>query len=372
MDAGRAIAICAAISALIACGRASPEPTPTTRLAQTAYVWQRNWTPAVRDAVAHPPAGIEGLRVLVGANIDDAALVAAHIPITLVLRIEGSRLIEGFTLDEVVGTADSLRGHGVDVVGIEVDHDCATARLAEYAQWLTKAAQVVRRDDHARYRFSITALPTWASSPALIDVANAVDEIVVQVHAVRAPTIFDGNVAWRDLARFAKVLAASRTMSTSDSRLRVALPTYHATIGGVEVRVEPDDVERFVRALEARPIEGVGGVVWFRLPIDGDEQTWSRETFARIVASGRHSSAKARIELVQQGDGRFDVVVSNPSDARVELPAVHVAGSIGDADMVMGYRANGPGRWDAPHRSLAQNERVVVGWIYGKDVSLVD
>ena len=378
-----------ALTAVIACGRSSIEPSPAavsqaTGPSQAAYVWQRNWTPGVRDAVAHPPAGIDGLHVLIAEvspathasasptasspspptltmmAVDASSLAAAHVPITLVVRLEGSRPIADLSLDPVLRSADALRAAGVEIGGIEIDHDCATARLADYAYWLS-----ARRP--TGYRFSITALPTWASSPALIDVAHAVDEIVVQVHAVRAPMIFDANIAWRDLTRFARAVKTP---------MRVALPTYSAMVRDVEVSVDPDDVAVFVDRLAKTPIAGVGGIVWFRLPVEGDEQTWSRATFARIVARDPVASAgidaRAKVELVAQGDQRFDVVVSNPTDALVEMPPVHIAGDIGAADMVMGYRELGSGRWEAPRRSLAHNERIVIGWIHGKDLTLVD
>ena len=388
-----------ALTVLIACGRAAPsEPTPSVRPSHAAYVWQRNWTPGVRDAVAHLPAGIDGLRVLItevaprssltspastGATpppatlpavammgVDARSLVAAHVPITLVARIEGSRPIADLSLIPIVDAADALRAQGVDVAGIEVDHDCATARLTEYAHWLAVQRDAIRARaavaaSTPAYRLSITALPTWASSSALIDVADTVDEIVVQVHAVRAPMIFDANTAWRDLTRFARVL--------SSRELRVALPTYSAVVRDVEVSVDPDDVAAFARRLSTAPIAGVRGIVWFRLPVDGDEQTWPRATFARIVAGEREPSrGHAKVELVAQGDQRFDVVVSNPTPELVEMPALHVAGDIHAADMVMGYRATGAGRWDAPRRTLGRDERIVIGWIHGKDISLVD
>jgi hypothetical protein len=350
------------------CGGA-PEPVAVQpRVAQAAYVWQRNWTPGVREAVAHPLAELDGLHVLAAevdatgddltlVRLDEAALVASHRPITLVLRIDGSRPIAGLSLAPLVGVGDALRTAGVDVAGIEVDHDCATARLADYAAWLTAHRPA------APLRFSITALPTWAGAPSLAEVAAAVDEIVVQVHAVRAPAIFDGNDAWRDLARFASAVPTTR--------LRVALPTYSAVVRGDEIGVDPDDVAAFVRRLATRPITGVEGIVWFRMPVAGDDQTWSPATFARVV-TGHASEARARITLVERGADRFDVVVTNPSDGLVDLPPVHVEGAIAAADLVQGYREQKPGRWDAPRRSLAGKEQLVIGWIHGKDLQLVE
>ena len=59
------------------------------------------------------------------------------------------------------------RAAGVDVVGLEIDHDCATAVLADYARWLAA------NRPPAPLAWSITALPTWAGAPALPAVAAA-------------------------------------------------------------------------------------------------------------------------------------------------------------------------------------------------------
>ncbi len=374
-------------SIAIACS-AAPEPDADTSgssrsrgvaSAQAAYVWQRNWTPAVRAAVARPPAGIDGLRVLAAevqpdgridpVAVDTASLATARLPITLVMRLEGSRPIAGLGLSSVVQLAERLRGSGVEVTGIEVDHDCASAGLATYARWL-------REHRPAGYRFSITALPAWAmdDAEALRRVAAAVDEIVVQVHAVRTPVIFDAQAARRDLARFSRAVRGVP--------IQVALPTYRAVVRSVEgasreLGVTPDEVEPVVTSLIDRPLAGVVGVVWFRLPVEGDDHSWTRDTFAAVVArlvdpehvAGQRS---ARVELVAHGGDRFDVVVSNDGDTRVELPPLRVMGHIAAADMVMGYREQGNGQWKPPHRSLDAKQRVVVGWIHGKDVSLVD
>ena len=115
-------------------------------LQHEAYVWQRAWTGSVRAAVASAPAELAGLRVLTleidrdghatwpGVSTD--ALVRASRPITAVVRIDGSRIPADLALAPVLDRIDRWRAAGVPVAGIEIDHDCATAALADYATWL--------------------------------------------------------------------------------------------------------------------------------------------------------------------------------------------------------------------------------------------
>lgn len=398
MCAPRGLAIVLAIAAGVGCG--APARPAVPRLEHAAYVWQRNWTPAVRAAVAAPPRGIDELRVLAAevpadggapevVAVDRVALAAAHVPITLVVRIDGARPSAGLSLAPIAQTAVELRGAGVDVIGIEVDHDCATARLDEYARWLTGQRAQLAAAAAGRWRLSITALPTWAGDAALPRLAAVVDEIVVQIHAVRAPAIFEPRQGRRDLERFARAVPSVR--------LRVALPTYTAVVRGVARSADPDEVGAFARRLVDEPVAGVAGIAWFRLPVASDTQTWTGATFARVVASieatggaidsdehssggGDHAVATrgarvtpaVRVTLEPRGDDRFDVVATNATGEAADLPAVRVAGAIDAADLVAGYRAREPGKWAPPPRSLAPGARAVIGWIRGKDLTLVD
>jgi hypothetical protein len=249
-------------------------------LSHEAYVWQRAWTGAVREAVANAQPELSGLRVLaleVAADgtmrmpaVDAASLRRASRPITAVVRIDGSRIPGDLSIASVVEKVERWRIAGVPVAGIEIDHDCATAALADYAAWL----RGVRPDG---MRFSITALPTWATAPtALAAVVAEVDEVVLQVHAVRAPTIFDPRAARRDIERFARI--------AHGTNLRVALPTYRVALG----EAKPDDVATLLRSLEQKPVAGVTGVVWFRLPVAADRTAWSAPTLAAVIRGAPH------------------------------------------------------------------------------------
>jgi hypothetical protein len=347
----------------LGCGRA---PAAGPRLEHDAYVWQRAWTGAVAASVAAPPAAIGRLRVLV-AEIDTAAtmatpavavaaLVAARRPVIAVVRVDGARLVAGLSLAPALAQVARWRAAGVDVVGLEIDHDCATAALADYAHWLAA------NRPPAPLAWSITALPTWADAPALPAVAAAVDELVVQVHAVRAPAVFAAATARRDLARFAAAVPGAR--------LRVALPTYAVTIGGAPVRAEPDEVAGFVRALERRPVPGVRGVAWFRLPVAGDRTAWSAATLAAVI-SGAPLVERITAHAVRRQAEGWDLVLRNGGTRAGRWPDVRVGGDVAASDLVGGYLpAPTPRAWLAPRRELQPGDEVVIGWATGQEVSI--
>jgi uncharacterized protein DUF3142 len=299
--------------------------------------------------IAEPAQGDLAVTLL---PIDRGALAEAHRPVTLVVRIDGARPIAGLVLAPVIAAAVELRTAGVAVAGIEIDHDCATARLGEYAAWLRE------RRPPRDLRFSITALPTWAGSGALADVAAAVDELVVQVHAIRAPTIFDRARAQADLRAFAAAVP--------NAVLRVALPTYRVRIGERWMEADVGDVRAFVDDLVRAPLANVAGIVWFRLPVAGDADTWTAETFAGVLERRGYAPPEVRVTLQARGGDRFDVIASNPLARAAELPAVQIDGELDEVELVSGYTEDRRRHFRAPHRRLPAGATQTIGWVRGK------
>ncbi|MBE7451740.1 MAG: DUF3142 domain-containing protein [Kofleriaceae bacterium] len=168
-------------------------------LRHEAYVWQRAWTGAVREAVRGAPAELAGLRVqllevdrrgqLGRPGVDAAALAAARRPVTAVVRIDGARLPAGVSLAPALDAIAAWRRAGVLVVGLEIDHDCATAALPAYAR--------LRSPPPAGWlRFGDGALPTWAGARPGPELAAAVDGAGGAAHAVR-PRARGGEAAAR-------------------------------------------------------------------------------------------------------------------------------------------------------------------------------
>ena len=312
----------------------------------------------MRDAVADAPPELAGLHVLAlevaadGAQVWPAvaldALRRSHRPITAVVRIDGSRPLAELSLAPLVEVLATWREAGVEVAGVEIDHDCATAALADYATWLVRARV-------PGVRWSITALPTWTGSAALARVIAAVDEVVLQVHAIRAPTIFEPHQARRWVDAFATAMAGRP--------FRVAVPTYRVELGEAEPRM----VAGFVHELAGAAVPGLRGIVWFRLPVASDRATWRTATL-RGAITGAPLVADVRVHVAPRGPGVFDIVLANDGTLDARYPGVWLEGS---ADLVAGYKFDHDHmRWNAPARVIAAGETTVIGWVTRKDKEL--
>ncbi len=333
------------------------------RLPQGVYVWQRVWDPALSASVAATPAFASSLRVLalqlgpgeqrVEPEPDWDALRAAGLPVSLVVRIDGSRGDLATRLPQPQATLTALldrwRGHGIAAASLEIDYDCATAQLAAYAQWLAP----LRAALPAGTRLSITALPAWRAAAELDAVLAAVDMSVLQVHAVRSPAqgLFDAALARRWVADWSRRSAARPFL--------VALPAYGARLkldeDGVVIAVEseqplalrsadtrelvvdPQEVAALIAALEAQRYPNLAGFVWFRLPRDGDERAWSLRTL-RAVAAARPLRAELRVALTPQPGGALDLSLHSDGTLDAPLPQqLHVYGDCGTGDGAGGY-----------------------------------
>lgn len=372
-----------ALLTLCAC---APSQAPDSRapLTHEAYVWQRVWTPAVAVAVREGSADFSGLRVLVLQQIGDERIALAPdrdalrergLPLRLVLRIEGSRpRASAESLAQRMGeTAQHWRAHGLQVVGVEVDHDCASAALADYAAWL----QAFRAALPSGLALSVTALPSWLDAPeGLARVREVADETVLQVHAVEA---------WRSaLVDRESSLRWARAWQAHASRpFRIALPAYALRVQlGREGRpaavdaegaldrsgapaqarhADPAEVAAIVRALQAADLPQLQGLLWFRLPVQGDRRSWAPATLAAVM---RGALPPPQIELLalQRGSGLQDLLLRNVGGIDAQAPAqIAVPAHCGVVEGVGDY-AFAPGSatlqarpppWLAPGATLA-------------------
>jgi hypothetical protein len=282
--------------------------------------------------------------------VDWPALAATRKSVTAVIRIDGHVALRDANFRAQIASLESIwRARHVRLAGTEVDYDCGAARLSEYAEFLT----ALRRDLPRDQRLSITALPSWLDYPDFASVAAAADEMVLQVHAVRAPQtgLFDAKVAARWIA----------DLSLKDRKpFRVALPDYSTRVirddkgeivaveseaprlvGGAnaeELAAVPLDVAGFVKTLEREHPAQLAGFVWFRLPVASDQRTWSLATLAAAMR-GVVPASQMEASLRPGGvSGAFDIVLANDGEIDAPLPArVDVTPDCAFSDGVNGF-----------------------------------
>ena len=350
MDTSRIFTACLALLALLAsCSDSGQSANP---LRQWAYVWQREWTPAVAAALRQAAPKLDGFVVL-GAEIvwkngkpqvlrppvDWAALRTTGKPVGIAMRIDP--FTDSATAREEHArlfseTAKSLvqdaQQHGVACAEFQVDYDCAKKRLAEYRAWLAPLREAVKP-----VRLVITALPSWLDESDARGLFAVPDAFVLQVHSV--PTRNEGErVALCDPARTQRWVAQAAKFGRP---FTVALPTYSALVGydadghslgmatdGVQPKWPPgtrivefdsdaEEMARLVAEWRAGHPAAMTRVAWYRLPVEG-KRNWSWPTFSAVL-EGR--APTHRLEVLT-GDGNpADVSLANRGEAEERLDA---------------------------------------------------
>lgn len=364
---------------------------PPALLPHQAYVWQRAWTTPVKQAVMDDTLPLQGLRVLawqiddhgaVAAGVDAETLAQRALPVRAVLRIEGHRprLAAATVAAHARKTLTRWRAAGVRVDGIEIDHDCASASLDDYARWLVELRALLPEDT----LLSITALPTWLDAPGLAALRAASDESVLQVHAIdaRSGTLFDAAEA-ADWAR--------RWGDSSPRPYWVALPAYalrvqqdargkalivdgegaidHSGAAGREWRADPTAVSELLVSLQDEPSPALRGLLWFRLPVEGDRRSWRTQTLKAVI-DGAPLVADFHVAAQRSDPALHDLVLHNTGNRDAALPArLALPAGCDSGDGVAGYR------WDAATPALihaapvserpwlAAGARQPVGWV---------
>ncbi|MCX4220454.1 DUF3142 domain-containing protein [Pseudomonas sp. MCal1] len=342
-----------AVLLLCACERQDAAP-----LDQQLYVWQRQWTPAHEPALNDSRSDFSTLRVLAlqafpnagwsRARIDTALLKRDARPLIAVIRLDGQLK----ALDPQAVTAQILQvladwqGQGLNLSGVEIDHDAGSARLPAYIEFLTH----LRGALPASLPLSITALPAWLDSPQLPALLATVDSSVLQVHAVSDPRLglFDPEQAQHWAKAWARV---------TDKPFYLALPAYGVALladangtpvvesevplerGGQrrELLADPQQLGRLAKAFrEDRPAH-LAGLIWFRLPLANDRRAWSLSTL-RAVARGDALNSQLGLVFTEQNDVN-DITLRNVGNLDSAWPAritIKARGCEG-ADALAGY-----------------------------------
>ena len=332
---------------LIAFATARTAPRLSGPLFKEAYVWQRRWTPAVSAAVAESRPRLAGIVVL-GAEVgwEDGRPVVSRVAVPaaatagtragLAIRIAPFRADFGAAsagLSEIAAsTLASARAGAWEPSELQLDFDCPTARLEDYARWVRAVRARV-----APTPVTVTVLPTWLRASAFRNLLAVADGWVLQVHSLRLPRFGERG----SLCDVSAVRRAVEEAGRFGQPFRVALPTYGYAVrfGGredsaqsatasirarrwdtqsrVEVGADPKALAGLIAAWTADRPSALAGVIWYRLPVAGDVRNWSWATLERVMAGEMPTSA-ADVDMRHAAAGLVEIDIVNVGD--VDLP----------------------------------------------------
>lgn len=306
-------------------------------------------------AVHQRPAPVGALRVLLGetgahatwVTVDSTAL--RGVPVVPVLRV-GEGLPDDATWRELIRRAEALGASGVRVSQVEVDADVPTQALGAYVQWLQRT--------HTHFKRSITALPTWVGAPELPALIAEVDEVVLQVHTIRAPVLFDAPQALLDVHRWARV---------SLHPFRVSLPAYRMQLAeGEALAADPAEVQRTMQQLALEPL--VSGLVFFRLGNAEDHGAWSLATLAAVLnGDALFAHTTPRLAPIDAGGG--DIWLDNLGSVDSRAPTtIAVEGAVENLLATTGYALAGASLTTTTALWLHPGEHIRIGAVRGKNL----
>ncbi len=363
------------------------EPPPAVVLDQQVYIWQRQWRPTHAQALVQTRSDFSTLRVLaaqmhpqegwIQARIDPQMLKQDGRPLIAVIRLDGQlpRLDSNAITEQMHLLIRTWRTLGLNLQGVEIDHDCASNGLEAYAAMLHD----LRSQLPNNLALSITALPAWLDSPTLPAVLAEVDSSVLQVHAVNRPALglFEPNQA----LRWAKAYGAITT-----TPFLLALPAYGVALsesgeveseapliqGGKrrELQADSQQLAMLIERLHESPVTSLTGLIWFRLPLADDRRAWPLTTLQAVVHQ-QPLRSDLQVEVQQQGS-LYEIRVVNRGNLSAPLPS-EVRGSgkgCEAADGVQGFRVEQS--FDSLHfkrpqsspqsRHLLSGQSRAVGW----------
>jgi hypothetical protein len=328
---------------LVGCDHATPGSKEPLR--QRGYVWQRNWTSAVVEAVAETEKRMDGV-VLLGAEIDakGPSAIKASIdweklketkkPLAIALRIapfSGPFAVDDAPIGEIARVTKALladaKSHDVTLAEFQLDFDCAQKNLAGYRRWLSILRPLIQP-----VRFVITTLPAWLDEPDFVKLIDDVDGYILQVHSV--PTLQEsGRAVLCDPQLVRKWVAKAAKLGRP---FAVSLPTYRCLAGYdsngklfgvafdsvqpswpngtrvVEYSVDADEIAGLVAEWKATRPKGLRELLWYRVPVASDIRNWRWPTLAAVM-DGRKPAHK--LEVLSEGENPVDVSIANTGEA---------------------------------------------------------
>jgi hypothetical protein len=325
-------------------------------LPQAAYVWQRAWDDPVRDAIFDHQESFSEMVVLaaevnwqgrsphiVHVPLNYSLLAQLKTPVGLALRIGAFRGPFGASEESTIwlsrlarSLVEEARTNHLNVSELQIDFDCAESKLDGYRTWVAKIRQEV-----APVPVVITALPAWLRHSAFRRLASSSDGYVLQVHSLARPRTLDSpfSLCDADVARQAVERAALLR-----KEFRVALPTYgyvlafdaQGRFAGLsaegparswptnfttrEVAADPAAMASLVRGWATNRPAAMRGLIWYRLPVEGDRLNWHWPTLAAVM-EGKTPHAAVKVEKREPQPGLVELALINEGQEDFTVPA---------------------------------------------------
>lgn len=360
---------------------------PPPALDQQLYIWQRQWRPSHGPALAASRQDFSTLRLLAlhyhpqagwAETRPDLALLAADgRPLVAVVRLDGALTSSSHQQLQarVLPLLARWQQAGVNLRGLELDHDCGLSQLPAYRQLLSDLRPALP----ATLTLSLTALPSWLESPELPALLASVDHSVLQLHSVDHPEqgLFDRQRARSWVERWSAVsprpyyLAlpayGQALIASGDGPPLVESEVALAAAGPRrELQVSPQTMADFIGELQADPPPGLAGLLWFRLPLADDRRSWPMATLLAVVR-GQPLAGQPQLTIHQQGN-LAELSLTNSGNAPLALPmtlTVTATGCIA-ADGLRHYRTQISGAQLQLQRrvdgELAAGQQLPLGW----------
>ncbi len=352
-------------------------PLPFT---QQVYVWQMHWDDAVRRAIDQSQAQVDGFMLLAGEvgydgkdftflpAIPELRGISKTVTVVLRVRSEFSKALAqhhspaavAFLLSHLEPYL-SARQEGVQHPGVQIDFDCPTSAVSDYAEFM-KGLHAALPD---RTPCSITTLPDWLNSPVFPTLLAQVDYFVLQVHSLGNPSVAD---SLHTLCDPKKALQYAGRASRMGVPFYVALPTYsyrllldqqgrfrsilaeqstQSPAPGMTVKdvsADPAALATLTRQWRDHPLDHCLGLVWFRLPVEGDRRNLPWPAFASLL-KGDAPNASFTAEMRPSEPGLYELWLANTGDYAPADPISCEVRWHNDAvlayDIIGGYKGRG-------------------------------
>jgi hypothetical protein len=345
-------------------------------LRQELYVWQRNWDEDLSQALERASGQSAGFTALaaevswegdrarvVRVPIDYDAVKAAAVPVGLALRIgpyggpfAEAEPVTGLLRDIAVSLVRDARRAGITPMELQLDFDCPESKLGGYRQWVETIRKAIKP-----VPLRITVLPCWLKRDSFRRLARASDGFVLQVHSLERPAGADAPITLTDPAAACRWVEQAARVGVP---FRVALPTYgylvafdkdgrfvglsaegpsqswprSASLGAV--RADALEMAKLLRHWQEETPAHLQGVIWYRLPVEGDRLNWRWKTLSTVM-SGTVPREKLEVRIEYPEPELAEILLLNAGEADlVPIDRVDIEWGGGDfvaADGLRGF-----------------------------------